>query len=260
MFVLAQADFAAAMLDADRAIPLDVTSHTARVPARRFGVYRNNVVASLVNALKIRFPAVARVLGDEFFAGMARVFVTAHPPRSPLLLQYGDDFADFIASFGPAGELPYLPDVARLEAARTRAYHAADVTPLDLGDIGTLPPDTLGALRIALHPSVEIVRSAFPVVTIWAMNSGEAELRPIDDWRGQDALIARPLLDVELRALPAGGAAFLQALSQNETLEHAATLALADSDQFDLAANLAGLFGAGLVVAIQRSFLMESAS
>jgi hypothetical protein len=230
------------------------------VPVRRFGVYRNNVVASLVNALKLRFPAIARIVGDDFFAGMARLFVTAHPPRSPLLMQYGDDFADFIAGFAPAAELPYLPDVARLEAARTRAYHAADVTPLDPADIATLPPETLGALRIWLHPSVEIVRSAFPVVTIWAMNSGEAELMPIDDWRGQDALIARPALDVELRALPAGGAAFLLALSRNETLEQAAMLALADSDQFDLAANLAGLFGAGLAVAINPSSILEPAS
>jgi hypothetical protein len=113
---------------------------------------------------------------------------------------------------------------------------------------------------VTLHPSVEIVRSPYPVVTIWAMNSGEAELTPIDDWRGEDALIARPALHVELRALPAGGAAFLRALSNNETLEQAAMLALADSDQFDLAANLAGLFGAGLAVATEHSPLMEPAS
>ncbi|MDB5601047.1 MAG: putative DNA-binding protein [Xanthobacteraceae bacterium] len=260
MSALAQSHFAEALLDADRAIPPDVTSHTTRVPARRFGVYRNNVVASLVNALRIRFPAVARIVGDEFFAGMARLFVTAQPPRSPLLMRYGDAFPDFIAGFTPAAELLYLPDVARVEAARTRAYHAADMRPLDLCDIATQPPETLGALRVSLHPSIEIVRSAFPVVTIWAMNSGEAELTPIDDWRGEDALVARPALDVEMRALPAGGAAFLRALFNNETLGQAATLALADSDQFDLAANLAGLFGAGLVVAIEHSPLMEPAS
>lgn len=260
MSAFAQSHFAEALLDADLAIPQDVTSHTAQVPARRFGVYRNNVVASLVNALKLRFPVVARIVGDEFFAGMARLFVVAHPPRSPLLMQYGDNFADFIAGFGPAAELPYLADVTRLEAARTRAYHAADVTPLNPAEIAALPPETLGALRIALHPSVEVVRSAFPVVTIWAMNSGEADLTPIDDWRGQDALIGRPALDVELRALPAGGAVFLLALSRNETLEQAAMLALADSDQFDLAANLAGLFGAGLVVAVNPSPIVEPAS
>jgi hypothetical protein len=255
-----QSHFAAALLDADRAVPDGVTSHTAQVPTRRFGVYRNNVVSSLINALKLRFPAVVRIVGDEFFAGMAHVFATAQPPRSPLLMQYGDEFADFVASFAPAAELPYLPDVARLEAARTRAYHAADIRPLDPAEFATLVPETLGGLRIGLHPSVEIVRSAFPVVTIWAMNSGEAELTPIDHWGGEDALIARPALEVELRALPAGGAAFLLALSRSETLEQAVTLALADSDQFDLAINLAGLFGAGLVAAITDSPLMEPLS
>ena len=49
-----------------------------------------------------RFPAVERLVGEEFFAGMAREFVMAHPPRSPLLLTYGDEFPDFIAAFEPA--------------------------------------------------------------------------------------------------------------------------------------------------------------
>ncbi len=133
---------------------------------------------------------------------MARVFVTAHPPRSPLLMTYGDDFPDFIAGFEPAAELPYLADVARLEAARTRAYHAADAEPVDPNLLRSIAPEALGGMRFVLHPSAEVVRSRHPIVTIWAMNAGEAELGPIEDWRREDALVARPHLDVEVRALP----------------------------------------------------------
>ena len=77
--------------------------------------------------------------------------------------------------------MPYLADVARLEAARTRAYHAADATPLDAADFGGIAPDTIGSLQVTLHPSLEILRSRHPVVTIWSMNAGETELAPVDE-------------------------------------------------------------------------------
>lgn len=240
--------FAAALLDADRAVPAGLTAHTATVPTRRFAVYRNNVVAGLIDALRARFPAVERIVGGEFFAAMARVFVTERPPGSPLLMKYGDAFPDFIAAFPHTAGLPYLADVARLETARTRAYHAEDATPVDPAAFRAIPPDDVGALQVRLHPSMEIVRSAHPIVSIWAMNSGLAALAPIEDWRGEDALIARPQLDVEVRALPPGGGAFLLALAAGRPLAAASKAAAVDATDFDLTANLAGLFGSGLVV------------
>ncbi len=242
-----ETSFAGALLSADQPIPPGITAHSAAVPTRRFAVYRNNVIMGLRKTLQSRFPAVEKIVGVEFFAAMARVFVTAQPPRSPLLAAYGDDFPAFIAAFEPASELPYLADIARLEAARTRAYHAEDATPIDTGRFAVLDSRTIGAIRIDIHPSVEIVRSPFPIVTIWAMNSGEQELSPIADWRGEDALVARPNLDVQVRKLPPGGAAFLLTLAAGRPLGEAAEVGVADDPDFDLTNNLAGLIGSGLV-------------
>jgi hypothetical protein len=98
-----------------------------------------------------------------------------------------------------------------------------------------------------MHPSVGIVRSPYPIVAIWAMNSGEQELATIQNWQGEDALVARPYLEVEVRALPPGGAAFLLALAGGRILGDAAEAALADDPNFDLTGNIAGLIGSGLV-------------
>jgi hypothetical protein len=249
MFAAIQSDFAQALLDPDRALPDAVTSHTARHPRGRFAIYRNNVVVSLVNALRAKFPATGRIVGEEFFAAMARVFVTAHPPRSKILHAYGDDFGDFIATFSPAAEVPYLADVARLEAARTRAYHAADAALLAPAAFAGLDPDAIGTLRLTLHPSLHIIRSRYPVVTIWAMNAGESELAPVDLDAPEDALVLRPELDVSVRTLPPGGAAFLLALSAGAALADAVRQATSDDARFDLTANLAGLIGSGAVTA-----------
>lgn len=245
-FAQVQDNFAGALLDADRPVPGCVTSYTARAPQKRFAVYRNNVVAGLIAALRTQFPVSERIVDDEFFADAARVYIETQPPRSPILVAYGYGFPDFIAGFAPAAEIDYLADVARLEVARTRAYHAADAVPLDLARWQAIDPQALAGVRVTLHPSVEILRSPHPIVTIWAMNSGEAELAAIDDWAGEDAVIARPQLDVTVRKLPAGGAAFLAALATGATLGDAAQTAATDHPDFDLAANLAGLIGAGL--------------
>jgi hypothetical protein len=252
-----ETSFAGALLSAEQPIPPGIIAHNAAVPARRFAVYRNNVIMGLRKALQGRFPAVEKIVGEEFFAAMARVFVAERPPRSPLLATYGDSFPVFIAAFEPAREIPYLADIARLEAARTRAYHAEDATPIDTNRFAALDSRTIGAIHIDIHPSVEIVRSPFPIVTIWAMNSGEQELSPIADWRGEDALVARPNLDVQVRKLPPGGAAFLLALAAGQPLGDAAEAALADDRNFDLTNNIAGLIGSGLV---RNIFVPESKS
>ncbi len=247
MFAAIQDEFAAALLDPEKPVPRSVTSHNFRTPAKRFGVYRNNVVAGLVNALRLQFPIVEKIVGEDFFAAMARIYAITHPPRSPLLMLYGDTFADHIATFEPASALPYLPDVARLEIARSRAYHAADTEPFDPTRLQGLGPRELRHIRVALHPSAQIIRSRHPMVTIWAMNSGEAELRAIEDEGPEDALVARPRLEVEVRWLPPGGAAFLQALSAGDALGTAAESAGRDNSQFDFTVNLAGLIRSSVI-------------
>jgi Putative DNA-binding domain len=247
MASLFEVSLAQALLNPKTPVPEGVVAPDGRNAARRFAVHRNNFVSGLVKTLEARFPAVVKIVGREFFAAMARAFVVERPPRSPLLARFGDTFGDFIATFEPAGDLPYLPDVARIEAARTRAYHAADASPIGAKEMAAQDIRVAASLRFDLHPSLEIVRSKHPVVTIWAMNCGERALEPMETWHPEDALIVRPYLDVEVRLLPPGGASFLGTLAAGRTLNEAAEAALAESPQFDLTDNLAALVGWGLV-------------
>jgi hypothetical protein len=241
-------DFAAALLDPDLPVPPGVISARASNLVGRFGIYRNNVAVALTDALAARFPATCRIVGEDFFGATARLFTVQHPPKSPLMMFYGDDFPDFLASFPPAATIPYLADVARLEAARTRAYHAADATPLAPDDLAIALQRTGEDLGLFLHPSMEIVGSLFPIVTIWAMNAGETEPAPVADWSGEDALVARPALDVEVTCLPPGGARFLGLLQQGATIGAGARTVFAEIERFDLAESLALLLGSGVVV------------
>jgi hypothetical protein len=246
------ADFAPALTDPARAIPADVVGPRGKAAVKRYNVYRNNVTASLIDALAAIYPAVQRIVGVDFFRAMARLHVRATPPTSPLLFDYGRDFPAFIEAYECAQDMPWLADTARIERAWLDAYHAADAPALSADALAAVPSDRLSDLVFAAHPSTRIVRSAYPAVAIFAMNRVEGPVAPLQSSAAEDALITRPEMEVTVRLLPPGGAVFLIRLVGGETLGASAAAAFAEAPSFDLAASLAGMIEAGVFMAIQR--------
>ena len=249
-----QSTFAAALLDAALPAPPGLTTWNGSDPAHRFAVYRNNITASLVEALPATFPVTRALIGEAFFNAMAREFITASPPRSRLLAEYGDELPGFIAGFAPAGELPWLADVARVEALRVRAYHAADVRALTAAEFRPLlqQPDRLAETRVTLHPACFWVRTAHATFSLWAAHQhaddhGAPDLSAIDIDVPQDVLITRPALEVHTRCLPAGGADFLDALAAGRPLGESVARAAAVHSEFDPILHLTLLIREGLV-------------
>lgn len=244
------AAFAPALLDPARSTPDGVTGPNGKAAGRRYDVYRNNVTVSLIDALAAVYPAVQRITGTEFFRAMARFHVRSNPPASPLLFEYGRDFPEFIAQYEHAQAMPWLADVARIERAWLDAYHAADAAPLPPTQLSAVPPDRLADLVFIPHPAARCLRSDYAAVTIFAANRDNAQASRIDASRPEDALITRPEFDVALRHLPPGGAVFAEHLLSGRPLGEAAALALQASDEFDIAANIAGLVDAGAFTSI----------
>ncbi|WP_193367192.1 HvfC/BufC N-terminal domain-containing protein [Pelagibius marinus] len=246
-----QADFAAALNDPALPAPADVRRQVKLPQSRRFDVYRNNMMVSLIEVLEATFPVVQRLVGSDFFKAAAKVYIRQAPPRSPVLLLYGETFGDFLDGFEPAAGVPYLGDVARLEWARVNAYHAADAEPLTIEHLAAVPQAQLAQTHFTLHPSLRLVSSRFPVASLWAATSGADPQAEVDMKRGEDAAVLRPMLAVDLRLLPPGGHAFMAALAGGHPLGEAADLAARAVEDFDLACHLQGLFQLGAVAALQ---------
>jgi hypothetical protein len=239
------AAFAPGLTDPARAIPADVVGPRGKAAIKRYNVYRNNVTVSLIDALAATYPAVQRLTGIDFFRAMARFHVRATPPTSPLLFAYGRDFPAFIERYEYAQDMPWLADTARIERAWLDAYHAADAPPLCSDALAAVPPDRLGDLVFTVHPAACVLRSAYPAVSIFAMNRVEGPTTPLRSDAAEDALITRPDMEVAVRLLPPGGAVFLKALIDGETLGAAAAMAIADTPTFDIPGNIAGMIEAG---------------
>ncbi len=223
---------------------------TPSSPSKRFAVYRNNVFVSLVEALKARFPAIQNAVGQDFFSAMARDYAASHKPTSPLMMLYGESFPAYIGAFAPLADYPYMADLARLECAITKSYHSADATPLGAQAFACIAPETLGQLRFTLHPALNLIPSPFPIVTLWQMNSGLAEIKPLETLCAETALIHRSHLTVSVKAISPAGGLFLSALQNGLTLSDAADIALTTDQAFDLSSHLHLLIADGLVTAL----------
>ncbi len=248
-----QAEFAAALRDPECPVPTGLLGPDGRPSSKRFNVYRNNVVASLTRVLRDAFPATCRIVGEEFFGAMARIYIAHELPCSPMLFDYGAGLPDFIAGFEPVEQIPYLRDVARIERAWIEAYHAAEARPIEPSAFAQINPDDLPNLCVTLHPSLRLLRSQFPALTIWQMNIEGGALASVDlAAGGQDILVVRPQGEVESRALPQGGAYFLGALREGCSMLEATEIAMTASHRFDLSANLIALMAARAFVGVTR--------
>ena len=243
-----QAGFVAALLDANRMPPPGLRSWNGSDVVRRFDVYRNNVIVSLIDALGDTFPVVKQLVGDEFFTAMAAAYVRAYPPSSPVLTRYGAGFAGWLASFKATQNLPYLPGMARLEFARVQACHAADAEPLPAAVIARRCDSAalLPASCLRLHPSLQVIRANHDVHSLWNAHQGEDDWPDFDLDRPCAALVLRnPADEVMVIRIDDPCATFFDALRRGIRLGDAALAA----PQADLGTAMALLLRHGAIVA-----------
>lgn len=246
--MLDREEFAQALLDPSLSVPGGMIRPDGKPALRRFDIYRNNVVKSLVDALGDGFPVIQAIVGETFFRAMAAAFVRTNPPRSPCIIFYGDGFPAFIDDFVPAKGLTYLGDIARLEHARRQSYFAADDCRADPVVLQGLGSKVLGETRMALRASCGIVRSKHPIWSIWRYNVTD-EKSAIEPG-AEDVLVSRPGDSVLLAKLPPGSADFLLQLRDGESLGEAARLAGRKHSGFDLGTSLGVILRAGIIKSI----------
>ncbi len=213
----------------------------------RLRIYRNNVSAALVNALKVRFPVTAQLVGDHFFFAMAHDFADANRPQSAVLIAYGDAFPGFVRGFAPAETVPYLADVAALENLWWRAYHAAEADALTPASLAELGEEAWAGLRFCFHPSVGLMRSEHAAASIWFAHNGGTAMHAVCTGEPECILVSRPDSDVVLRIISPANYSFLEALFAGECLADAVETAAGQHPGFDAAEQIVALLSLQLL-------------
>ena len=215
----------------------------------RAAVYRNTFAAGCAEALEANYPAVAALVGPDYFRVLAQAYIAEYPPCRRSLVGYGSEMPGFLGIFPPVAELPYLPAAAQLDRAWLHAHVAADATPLTGAEAAELERDGgLSAAVLGLHPSVQRVILDWTLYSLWAaLRAGETpgdealQLRQTPE----NVLVWRPGHDVRHRRFTQAEAAFLTQVRGGAPLAEAAAAA-ADNDA-DLAALFARLLQDGIL-------------
>lgn len=220
-----QRDFSSSLLAPGRA--------AERQPG--FHVYLGNVYGNWSGALASAYPIARKLVGDPFFDELARAYAAGFPSRSGDLNEYGADFPAFVVEFPGTLDLPYLPDVARMEWLAHRAHFAADTASFDPARLAGIPPEQYGALPLRLTPSSLLLASDWPLGRIWEIHqrnyTGELSV-DFSSTPGQ-FLVSRPAWEVRVSALAPGDYWFLHAAGRGAVLGDALEAASAAVPRFD---------------------------
>ncbi|MGB9429314.1 MAG: DNA-binding domain-containing protein [Gammaproteobacteria bacterium] len=213
----------------------------------RLQIYRNIIFNNLTAALRTAYPAVLKLVGEEFFEGAAARYIRDYSSTSGNLQDFGAQLADCLAAMPEIAGLPYLVDVARLEWARQLAYLAADAEALEPAVLASVPDDRQNGLRLTLHPSVQLLESAYPILDIWGFcQRDDGEHLALSD-AGQRVLIWRTNAQIAMQPLTVAQHKFLALSMAGHTLAAAHEQARQLELGFDISVYLHWLFAAGFI-------------
>jgi hypothetical protein len=168
----------------------------------RWHIYATGLVARALEAIENDFPALAKVLGPGPLRSLTARYVRRHPPRSYDLGRAGDRLAVFLETDELTADLPFLPDLARLEWALAEAFVAPDRRALRWDDLARLGPEAVADFPLCVRDGIALVRSQWPVREVWACRDLPASEIDVPVVRSPSAvLVSRRGLDLVCRTL-----------------------------------------------------------
>ena len=228
-----QSRFYAAMMHGADAALLETLVETGARAQQGIAAYRRSITGNLVGALQATYPVLERIVGTAFFRAAALDYVHHYPSEAGDLNGYGEQFADFIATWPAASSLAYLPGVAQLEWLVQTVYYAADAG-TDLSALARCEPARYGELRFAANPALARLDSPWPLDRIWQVNAeGYDGDMAVDFTQGCSLAVARRAGRVYVEALSPGVTTFVDTLVSGQTLAQACDKALAAEPGLD---------------------------
>ena len=223
-----QEDFARSVIEGVDENFAQTIRETGLSGARRLGIYQHGVAIGFRDALGGVFGVIKKLVGDEYFAHVAKNHVRAHPSASGNVHDYGKTFPDYLATFPGLEALAYLPDVARLEWAYHATFHSPVGEVLNIKQLAQVPESRYEKLHLLLSPACYLLRPNFPVLRIWQVNQESYEGDEMVDIEegGVELAIVREGKQVAFHTLTPGAFAMLKAFLDGKSFNTSCEAAL----------------------------------
>ncbi len=238
-----QQEIATGLLNAEQPAPATIVQRNREGTSRRYNIYRNNRATSLIDNLCATYPVTRQLVGVDYFNAVARLYIDKRPPASPVMMEYGAGFGDFLCQLPSAKSIGYVADVATIEWLCNEAFHAKDAKPLELSELGRISPEVLAISKFELHPSARLLSSSWPAGSIWKTtnSAGDTSSAKINMQQHEHILVLRAEWDVNVYILNQPMMQFLRELENASTLTEAASEVIETTPDFDIGTALTTL-------------------
>ena len=150
--------------DPDHCVPpagMDVT---------RAQVYRDLIFANLSSLLSGTFPVLIKILGDEHWRSLVRIFLRDYRAHTPKFGEIAKEFVEFLASepqaLSEGAWPPFMVELAHYEWVEM-ALQQSEADPLPLSDAGLL-----------LDRPLQVAPLAWPLAYAWPVQSVGPDYQP----------------------------------------------------------------------------------
>lgn len=216
-------------------------------------IYRHSMQATRITALRLSYRAVERLVGTDFFTAAAALYVRTTPSEHGDLDRYGATFGDHLGKLPAAADLPWLPDLARLEWRLEQLHRCAPETALTRNDLAHPDAATFDDRSLRLVGRAALFESPWPVVRIWLAhreNPADPDLDAVDS--RPDRALVHAGEPTQVTLLDEASWSFFRALEQGGTLLVAVNQALAIDPEFDFQSTFARALDGGALASRPR--------
>ena len=184
----------------------------------RMDIYRNNIFGNYIGVLSSIYEVVEKLVGEEYFESMAIAFSKKHHSTSGNLDDYGFEFPQFVKGRQKKHGLIYLYEMAKLELLYHKSYFISNKKEFDIKGFQKISEDDFYNLTFTLHPSAFLIKSKFPLFTIWQDNIENDGKKKISLENPELILIDNALGKVMMNKLSEEEFLFLDKISKGKNL------------------------------------------
>ncbi len=209
---------------------------------RSVALYSRLIRNNYRQALKITHPVLHRLVGDRYFAILARGYLRKHPSTSGDLFPYGRHLPTFLRSVGAP---PLLVEMARLEWVCHEVYQAADAPPVSWDEVQAIVSVDPSHVTVHSHPATRLLVFPVPVHRVWSAlqpdaSGDEVVELPLPE-EETAVVVTRPFGTVQVTPLAKQDYLLLEALLGGTDVASVERMAVGFDPGFDLSPFLAEL-------------------
>lgn len=215
----------------------DLSIFSSINPDERLNIYRNSVFENLRGSLRIVYPGVWQLLGEECANSMAYALIrsTNNLPTSGCLDDWDAKFPEFLGTKEQLQSLVYIKDYAEFEWLKHLSYSAKNSSYILASDLQAIPDESIGELQFSFVPSMFLYSSCYPIQQIQnIVDNPDAESINLISQQSY-ALIIRPTTEVLVFWIQADLWLFLKHLQDREPLDLAISKIIDKYQDFNVA-------------------------